>query len=939
MTNRWDKIKYLVRRFKDLTTIGFANVTSSAISGVFWFYLASLLGTTHYGEISYFIAISSIASIVSFLGTGNTIIVYTAKGEKIQSTLFFITIVSSFIASIVLFFVFYNLGVSLYILGYAIFGLATSEILGRKLYKDYSKYLITQKILFVGFTLAFYYLMGPQGVILGYAVSFFPYFFRIYRGFRESKIDFSVIKPRFGFMMNNYVLDLSRAFSGQTDKLIIGPMLGFALLGNYQLGIQFLSLLSLLPSIVYQYILPQDASGNPNKKLKKVTILVSVFLAILGISLSPIVLPALFPNFNEAIEAIQIISLAIIPVSINLVYISKFLGEEKSKIILFGSGIYLLAQILGIIILGQLYGINGAATALVLATASEAIYLIIVDRFYSKNKSMKSFDLSKIEVTLQPITKPLIINKPLLENLEENNSKMISIIDFVEKKLDFFAKNTIISLLIIGGLALFLRLYYFPFDVPITLDSLDYFWYAIDTSILGHLPTTYAVANNGWPIFLSIFFSIFQFDNFMDYMILQRLVTVAISILTIIPVYLLCNRFFDKPYAIIGAAIFAFEPRIIQNSLLGITEPLYIILITSALVLFLSSNRKMTYVSFGIIALAAIVRVEGVILFFPLLIMFFVRYRKERRVIARCVLASSIFVLLLLPIVIFRIKNYGSDFLTSRITGDASEFLTTSLGGNGFTYLISAIENFVKLSGWSLIPIFIFFVPIGFFLIFKKRSQENVVIILVIISMMLPVFDAFSAARDTRYIYPLFPLFCILSTLTVKTLGAKLGNRNIFLILLIGGLLLASGLFLDFKKVDIEHEKEALALSYYIAKTTSGINPYLPESKYLSIPQMTDREFPVLSTSIPVKPKLIPTDGFSSLEEYIKVGKENGLTHLVLDGEDKFYRAHFFKDAFFNKEKYPYLTKEFDSLDNGYKYHLKIYKIDYDKFYSIIKHD
>jgi len=384
MTHGWNKIKSIVTRFKDLTTLGFANILSSAISGIFWIYLASLLGTAHYGEVSYFIAIAGIASTISFLGAGNTIIVYTAKGEKIQSTIFFITIISGLIASIVLFFIFYDVGVSLYILGYLIFNLATAEILGRKLYTDYSKYLITQKILFVGFALAFYYLMGPQGVILGFAVSFFPYFLRVYKGFKESKINMSVIKSRFGFMMNSYGLDLSKTFSGQTDKLIIAPILGFALLGNYQLGIQFLSLLSLLPNIVYQYILPHDASGNPNIKLKKLTILVSVFLAILGISLSPVVLPVLFPQFKEAIEVIQIISLAIIPFSINLVYTSKFLGNGKSKVILAGSGIYLLVQILGILSLGQLYGINGVSAALVLAATSESVYLVTIDRFIKK---------------------------------------------------------------------------------------------------------------------------------------------------------------------------------------------------------------------------------------------------------------------------------------------------------------------------------------------------------------------------------------------------------------------------------------------------------------------------------------------------------------------------------------------------------------------------
>ena len=47
-----------------------------------------------------------------------------------------------------------------------------------------------------------------------------------------------------------------------------------------------------------------------------------------------------------------------------------------------------------------------------------------------------------------------------------------------------------------------------------------------------------------------------------------------------------------------GSALFAFEPHLIQNSLLGLTEPLYIFLVISSLVLFLSKNKKLTYVSY-----------------------------------------------------------------------------------------------------------------------------------------------------------------------------------------------------------------------------------------------------------------------------------------------------------------------------------------------------
>ncbi len=384
MREKFNGIKDIFTRFRGLATIGFGNITSAGISAIFWFYLASLLGAENYGQVSYLIAIASISTTISFLGAGNTIIVYTAKGEKIASSIFFISIISSAVTLIAVFIIFSQIGVSLYILGYVIFSLATSELLGKKLYGDLSKYLITQKILMTGFAISLYYFLGIEGVILGIALSFFPYSIRIYKSFKESKINLKLVKPHFGFMMNSYALDLSRTLSGSTDKLLILPMFGFTILGHYQLGIQFLSVLMILPSIVYQFILPEDSSGNTNDILKKYTIIFSIIFAFLGIVLSPIVLPVLFPKFIDAIEIVQIVSLSIIPATINLIYISKFLSKGLSKIVLVGSGVFLSIQITAIFILGQIYGVNGIAVALLIATFAEVIFLVISNRVFYK---------------------------------------------------------------------------------------------------------------------------------------------------------------------------------------------------------------------------------------------------------------------------------------------------------------------------------------------------------------------------------------------------------------------------------------------------------------------------------------------------------------------------------------------------------------------------
>ena len=290
----------------------------------------------------------------------------------------------------------------------------------------------------------------------------------------------------------------------------------------------------------------------------------------------------------------------------------------------------------------------------------------------------------------------------------------------IEKKIDFFYENPIIFIVIIGISAFFIRLYFLPHDVPLILDSLLYFSYATDANVIGHLPTEYSQHNNIWPILLSFFFSVFDFSNFLDYMFLQRMISVILSTLTVIPVYLLCRRFFDEQYSLIGSALFVFDPRIIQNSLLGITEPLFIILVTSTLYLSLSRNIKVIYASFALAALSALTRYEGILVFLVLTVIFFVNYRKEKKVFFKYAIAVVIFVLVLSPMVYWRQQNTGQDGVTSHlIAGAKAGFILTENEENQtvalFLFVVKGLENLIKYLGWVMIPIFVFFVPLGFF--------------------------------------------------------------------------------------------------------------------------------------------------------------------------------------------------------------------------------
>jgi O-antigen/teichoic acid export membrane protein len=381
MTNNWDKIKNIASGLKGLTTIGISDIIGNAISAVFWLYMASLLGAEEYGQVSYFIAIGGIVSTISLTGAANTLTVYTAKNIKIESTIYITSLIVTSISAIVISVIFYNLGIIAYVFGAVIFGLGSSEILGKKMYKSYSKYVIAQKLLMVGLAIGFYHLIGINGLVLGLGLAFLPYTFRLYRGFKETKIDFSLLRKHYGFITNNYVLTLSGIFSGQLDKIVIVPILGFVILGNYQLGIQLLAILEMLPAMIFKFILPHDATGNPNKKLKKVMILSSVSLAVIGVVVSPVIIPIFFPKFIPTIQIFQIVSLSIIPSTIGLTLISKFLGLGKSKFVLISSVIYTAIQIILILSLGKLYGVNGVATAFVISISIQTIILLFIDRF------------------------------------------------------------------------------------------------------------------------------------------------------------------------------------------------------------------------------------------------------------------------------------------------------------------------------------------------------------------------------------------------------------------------------------------------------------------------------------------------------------------------------------------------------------------------------
>ena len=368
---------------KSIASIGIADVAGMGLVAIFWFYMATELDTAEYGEIHYFLGIAGIAYAISLIGTQNTLIVSVAKKFKTVSTLSFLTLIVTSVSAAVVILIFYRFDVMLIIFGLIIGESAIGYLLGKKIYKNYSKYVLTQKILLVSLGAGFYFLIGLEGIIYGLALSYFHYIIIFYKIFSKSKISFSNLKPHSGFIRDNYLYSLSIGFRGHLGNLIIVPLFGFAVLGNYALSLQFIVVLMMFSNIIYKYLLGQEASNIQHEGLKKVAILVSIGISVLGITLLPLAVTSVFPKYIDSIDAIRIMSLAILPSTITILYTSKLLSMEKSKAVLIGKTIQVLTMIAGIVVLGKFFDLTGIAIAFVSATIIEALYLISYSKFKS----------------------------------------------------------------------------------------------------------------------------------------------------------------------------------------------------------------------------------------------------------------------------------------------------------------------------------------------------------------------------------------------------------------------------------------------------------------------------------------------------------------------------------------------------------------------------
>lgn len=367
-----------MKLLKNFGTIAILDTTSGAIGAFFWLYLATFLTVSDYGEVQLLIGIASLALAISLIANTNTIIVYEVKNRELRGTLFLFSLIITAIVSVILFILYSRLDIIL-----LTFGMICGEVLlgyfvGKKLFSKYGIFLIFQKGLMVLLAVGLYFWIGLEGIIYGIGLSYLPLIVMSIGLLKNLSFNVSILKGNFGFVFNNYVIRLFTVSRRNLDKILIVPILGFQVLGEFTLAFQVYLLLNLFASMTFKFLLVNDSEGKNSNKFIVFILLISIIISVFGIILGPEIIPILFPQFINSVEIIPILSLAVIPNIIILIFTSKFLGDEKSRFIIVGTLIHTISYLLLVVLLGLEYGLLGISIGFLLSSIIYACYLTIM---------------------------------------------------------------------------------------------------------------------------------------------------------------------------------------------------------------------------------------------------------------------------------------------------------------------------------------------------------------------------------------------------------------------------------------------------------------------------------------------------------------------------------------------------------------------------------
>ena len=254
------------------------------------------------------------------------------------------------------------------------------------------------------------------------------------------------------------------------------------------------------------------------------------------------------------------------------------------------------------------------------------------------------------------------------------------------------------SLIILIAVALLVRLFFLRFEYAAGWDEINYLKLGASGAIHGLNHVLHPYWTPLYPLVIALAGKLFA-----NYEMAGRLVSILFGALLIVPVYLFCLRYFNRKTAIFSSLLIAVFPGLIESSTAVETEPLYIFVATTGVLLGFHVLNQKSIRGAGIVGvffgLAYLTRPEGIGFYLVfsgivacLTLFEIVRYRKFRPALLLLFVTLGFFITSL-PYLVYLKQATGHWTVSSKGT--------TNLQGE-----ISVMENknhAVQLNPWLML--------------------------------------------------------------------------------------------------------------------------------------------------------------------------------------------------------------------------------------------
>lgn len=511
--------------------------------------------------------------------------------------------------------------------------------------------------------------------------------------------------------------------------------------------------------------------------------------------------------------------------------------------------------------------------------------------------------------------------------------------------------NYKIQLFSIFILGIVLRISITPFNIPLSLDALDYFAYGTYFAQNWKIPDGILLSNFGWPLLVSIFFVDQSNSQMIDLMNIQRFLGIICSSITIIPIYFLCREFFDKRIAVLSSSVIIFEPRLIENSMLGITDSLFLLLVSITILFAFYKSNRFLIIGFISAAFATSVRYEGFLLIIPLIVTFFLTKNFSQKNNFKFIVGILLWLLIIFIYNFIFFENLENNFFD--VFGGGSQYVSkyVIMGGSDdddeyfsdrqlenkiLIFIQNSISRYILFTGWLMIPIIGIFALPGLFFLNKKIERKKIIFIIFGVVLSLAGLYAFGRGiNETRYIFPLIPIFIIISCYFLQFISYKINKRVLFVVSVIGMLLISTGFMIN-EKIDSTYESEIYDATKYLVTYANGVNNY-DGNKFVrtaglenSWPDLLDlNERKKMDTGI----SKIQISSEQTIEQILSEGKNKNLTHLVITEREN----NIYLKKLINQNAPNFLEEVYDSRDYNANNIIIIYEIKYDRINNDIE--